>query len=99
MDGALKHQRRWVTVTYGKDNQEESVWYGFFCHETGEVSGYSLFKDAARATASTPTERISGVASLGEILNYMMSGFKVEVPALCSLLIARESICKELSLI
>ena len=49
-----KQRKAVVTVTtYGKDNQKKASGTGFFITETGEaLSGYSLFKDAARATVT-----------------------------------------------
>lgn len=78
-----KQRKAVVTVTtYGKDNQKKASGTGFFITETGEaLSGYSLFKDAARATVTDadgkeyPVSRILGADELYDVIK-----FKVEVP-------------------
>ena len=91
-----KQRKAVVTVTtYGKDNQKKASGTGFFITETGEaLSGYSLFKDAARATVTDadgkeyPVSRILGADELYDVIK-----FKVEVPKKAVFLpIAREPI-------
>ena len=93
-----KQRKAVVTVTtYGKDNQKKASGTGFFITETGEaLSGYSLFKDAARATVTDadgkeyPVSRILGADELYDVIK-----FKVEVPKKAVFLpIAREPILR-----
>ena len=92
-----KQRKAVVTVTtYGKDNQKKASGTGFFITETGEaLSGYSLFKDAARATVTARRKRISGKPHLGADELYDVIKFKVEVPKKAVFLpIAREPILR-----
>lgn len=78
-----KQRKAVVTVTtYGKDNLKKASGTGFFITETGEaLSGYSLFRDAFKATVTDADGKEYPVTSiLGADELYDVIKFKVELP-------------------
>ena len=93
-----KQRKAVVTVTtYGKDNQKKASGTGFFITETGEaLSGYSLFKDAARATVTDadgkeyPVSRILGADELYDVIKFKVARY---VFGSCELAIRYKETC------
>lgn len=80
----MDKQRKAVVMvtTFNKDNQQIASGNGFFITETGEVlSGYSLFKNAARAVVKDVDGReMEVVRILGADELYDVIKLKVQVP-------------------
>ena len=71
-----------LVTTYGKDGSKISTGTGFFVSETGEaLSGYSMFKNAVKATVTDVDGRDLPVTSIiGANELYDVIKFKVEIP-------------------